>query len=182
MSTSFKLAVACLVVAALASAGCSNKFPKCGKVKCGPCLECDQLLGSYQGTMSNFKNDCLGDLQPPDMTQPWDLYVTEILYDEATDTSYLEFDYTELGYGVVSGSLCAPREKKGEQLYAFCMDFPFDSMIGDQEDWQTTIGDFIEGADGAIRFEGQIHNLMHDPVNEECHIKATISATQVPIE
>jgi len=180
MSMKTAAAVAVLALAGLVAAGCKGGFPKCGSFDCAPCLDCDQLIGTYDGTMTDFKNDCVD--SPLNLTEPWSISFSEIVYDEADDSTYLEFDMTAGGYGIVNGTLCAPVEKDGEQHYGFCMDFPFESMVSGQQNWQTTKGAFIEGADGAIRFEGKVHNLMHDPMNGECHIRATASATQQLVE
>lgn len=172
-----------MVAAAGLCAGCQGGFPKCGGSDCPPCLDCDQLIGSYEGWMTNFKNDCLDDLDPQVPDQPWGISISEILYDESSDSTYLQFDYTDLGYGIVEGTLCGPKEKKGEKIYDFCMNFSYDSMFSaNEQDMQTTHGAFIEDADGAVRFEGMVHNLLHDPINGGCHVKATATAEKSIIE
>lgn len=173
--------VAMLVLALGMIAGCKGGFPKCHG-KCDPCLDCDHLIGSYQGYMHYVSNDCLGDIDPGLPDQPYSLSFDEILTDPDTGRTYLEFDMTYLGYGVAQGGLCAPKEKDGELLYGFCMNFTYDSAVTSGLDQQTTSGDFIEAADGSLRFEGWLHSQAHDPVNDTCHTKYTITADKVPVD
>lgn len=174
--------VVILVLAMSVMAGCKGGFPKCKGGKCDPCLDCDHLIGIYSGWMSYVSNDCLGDIDPGLPDQPWSLSFDEILTDEDSGTTYLEFDMTELGYGVVQAGLCGPKDKDGELHHAFCMHLAsnsFDSMGVVQ---QTTTGVLIEAADGSLRFEGMMHNQTRDPVNDTCHVRFMVTADKVPEE
>ncbi len=166
-----------LVLGALVLVACGEGgFPNCNGIDCAPCLECDSLIGSYSGWMTDFENDCLEGIDPGMEDQPWGLIIDAIEHDAAGERTHVEIDMTEQGYGVVEAAVCAPQEAEGERRYEFCMSFEFDSMLTTKPNRQTVAGTFIEGATGPIRFEGRIHNLMRDPINEKCHVKARILA------
>lgn len=177
-----RVCVVILVLSMGVMAGCKGGFPKCKGGKCDPCLDCENLIGAYSGWMSYVSNDCLGEIDPGLSDQPWSLSVEEILTDEDSGTTYLQFDMTEMGYGVVQAGLCGPKEEDGELHHTFCMHMTNSSAVTMGIVQQTTTGVFIEAADGSLRFEGMLHNQTRDPINDTCHVRYTVTADKVPVD
>jgi len=158
--------------------GCEgDQFPTCRSIECDPCLECEQLVGYYEGWMTDFKNSCLDiDIDVPD--QAWSLSVPEVKYDGDLDQSYIEIELLdEFGGGVHRGIVCAPEQEDEALSYSFCLSFSYPGMV--EQDFQTTEGRFIERGTQPIEFEGMVWNKKKDPTDQECIISAKAHATMV---